>query len=342
MKKTALAFVLAVGLFLMSVCGGSALAEKKKYSATRLDLFDTVISLTGYADSEAAFNEVAQAAFAEFEKLHRYYDVYNEYEGIVNICTLNLNAGGNALKTDPCVIDLLKLGAEIYEKTGGRVDAVSGSVLRLWHDARTASLADPKNAYIPDMTALVEAKEHIGFDRIEIDEAALTVRLDDPEARIDVGATAKGYAAERVARLLPEGYLLSAGGNVVATSAKPDGTDWTVGVQDPDDPQKILLKLNIHGGAVVTSGDYQRVYEVDGVRYHHIIDLETCMPSRYWRSVSVICPDSGIADGLSTALFVLPIEEGAELLKQYGAEALWVDAEGNMRCTKGFEGYIVK
>ena len=93
-------------------------------------------------------------------------------------------------------------------------------------------------------------------------------------------------------------------------------------------------------GSVVTSGDYQRAYTVDGVSYHHIIDPETLFPAGYWRSVTILCPDSGLADALSTALFVLSLEEGLELLEKCDAEAMWVDAAGEISYSPGFEANI--
>ena len=124
-------------------------------------------------------------------------------------------------------------------------------------------------------------------------------------------------------------------GNVCATGSKyEDGTPWVVGVENPDGGE-YLRKISITDGAVVTSGDYQRTYEVDGKQYHHIIDPATGMPSEYWRSVTVVCDDSGLADALSTALFLMPLEEGKSLVAQCNAKALWVDGTGQIYTTEG-------
>ena len=117
------------------------------------------------------------------------------------------------------------------------------------------------------------------------------------------------------------------------------GTPWVVGVNNPDGGN-YLHTLNITGGSLVTSGDYQRYYTVNGKRYHHIIDPETRMPSEYWRSVTILCQDSGLADALSTALFLLPLEEGQALLNKTGAEAMWVDAQGREFFSPGFSDYL--
>ena len=146
---------------------------------------------------------------------------------------------------------------------------------------------------------------------------------------------------EQVAEQAPAGLLISVGGNVCATGPKDTaGTPWVVGIQDVDGSSNYLHTIYVKDGCVVTSGDYQRTYMVDGKLYHHIIDPETLYPSTYWRSVTVICGNSGVADALSTALFLLPLEEGQALLERYDAEAMWVDAEKNLFYSPGFQTLI--
>lgn len=133
------------------------------------------------------------------------------------------------------------------------------------------------------------------MDSIVIDESASTVFLSDPLLRLDVGAVAKGWSVEQVCKNAPEGLLVSVGGNVRATGPKPTGNPWVVGLQSPDgNADDYLHTLNLETGSVVTSGDYQRYYVVDGKPYHHIIDPETLYPADRWRAVSVVCPDSGL------------------------------------------------
>ena len=137
------------------------------------------------------------------------------------------------------------------------------------------------------------------------------------------------------------GLLISVGGNVCATGPKEEtGTPWVVGIQDPDGGDRYLHTLYTTGGSVVTSGDYQRAYWVEGERYHHIIHPGTLYPSAYWRSVTILCADSGLADALSTALFLLPQAEGQALLSQCGAEAMWVAPDGTITYSPGFEENI--
>lgn len=339
MKQRIPALALAAAL-LLSGCAGQAVTqpELRRYEASFLTLFDTVTTIVGYAETEEEFRRTAQEFHDGLLEYHQLFDVYHEYDGINNLKTVNDSAGGDPVKVDSRIIDLLLFCRELEQLTGGRVDVTMGSVLALWHEARTEGMDDPEHAALPDAGALEEAAKHTGFELLEIDREASTVCLADPQARLDVGAVAKGWAVEQVCRTSPAGLLVSVGGNVRATGPKPQGNSpWVVGVQEPDgEKQDYLHTLNIDQQSVVSSGDYQRYYTVDGVRYHHIIDPDTLRPGRLWRAVTVVCPDSGLADGLSTALFLLPRKEGAALAERCGAQAMWVDPDGGLLYTDGF------
>ena len=327
-------------LVLVAICLAGCSGTQKQYTVTFLDLFDTVTTVTHLGGSQAQFDEDSKAIRAELERYHRLFDIYNDYPGLNNLKTVNDQAGIAPVVVDRVIIDLLLDCRSYHELTGGRVNAAMGSVLSLWHDARNDGINDPMNAQLPKAEKLEAALEHISFDALIIDEEASTVYLSDPEASLDVGAIAKGWATQRVAESAPEGILISVGGNVCATGPKnAEGTPWVIGIQDPDGDGNIHT-IYVTGGSVVTSGDYQRVYYVDGVPYHHIIDPDTAMPASHWRSVTVVSADSGLADALSTALFLLPLEEGEALAAKCGAEVLWIDFEGNESMTPGFREMI--
>ena len=328
-------------LALLCGCAGPALQEEPKiYEASFLTLFDTITTVKGAAESKDAFSETAQQIHDELLHYHQLFDIYNDYNGLNNLKTVNDQAGIAPVEVDTAIIALLKDCRTYYDLTGGKVNVAMGSVLHLWHIARNHGINDMANAKLPDMAELEEAAKHVSFESILIDEEASTVFISDPAVRLDVGAVAKGWAAHRVAEKAPAGLLLSVGGNVCATGPKlEDGTPWVIGVQDPDS-NEYLHTLYVSDTNVVTSGDYQRTYLVDGKLYHHIIDPETLMPSTYWRSVTIVCNDSGLADTLSTALFLMEREAGLALLEQCDAMAMWVDAEGNVFYSPGFENLI--
>lgn len=336
--------IFCLSLILACVMTGCSVPEKKqeRYQATFLDLFDTVTTIVGFAESEEAFTEIVQPIHDEMLEYHQLFDVYNTYDGISNLKTINDQAGIAEVAVDERIVEMLLDCKEYYEATDGKVNPAMGSVLYLWHESRNDGINDPLNAKLPDKTALEDASKHMSFDEIIIDEEADTVFIQDADMRLDVGAVAKGWAAQKVAEHAPEKLLISVGGNVCATGPKDDkGTPWVVGIQDPDNSsEEYLHTIYVSGGSVVTSGDYQRVYVVDGKSYHHIIDPETLYPSEYWRSVTIVCEDSGVADMLSTALFLLPMEEGQKLLDEHDAKALWVDLDGTIFYSPGFKDLI--
>ncbi len=337
MKKRLVSGVVLLSLLLCG-CGER---ETKHYTATFLTLFDTVTTIIGPGETEEAFQVQAQQLHDELMVYHRLFDIYQEYEGLNNLKTVNDHAGVAPVTVDGAIIDLLIDCKGYYELTDGMVNPAMGSVLSLWHTARTEGIRDPLHAALPDAKELEEAAAHISMDSLVIDETASTVYLTDPQTRLDVGAIAKGWAVQRVAESAPEGLLLSVGGNVCATGSKTlTGDPWIIGIQDPDDSVSNLHTITLTGGAVVTSGDYQRTYTVEGQQYHHIIDPKTRMPGTLWRSVTVVCEDSALADALSTALFLLPLEDGMALVRKCNAETFWLDGQGQEYATPNFEKLI--
>jgi len=336
-------FLLLLSALVLLLSGCAPLQQQtqlKQYTATFLNLFDTVTTIVGRAEDEASFQLQAQSIHDELQVYHRLFDIYNDYDGLNNLKTINDQAGIAPVKVDEAVIALLEDCKAYYASTGGVVNAAMGSVLALWHDARNEGTNDPANARLPEDEALKAAAQHMDLDAVIVDAQASTVYISDPEMRLDVGAIAKGWATERAARNAPAGLLISVGGNVRATGPKDaNGTPWVIGIQNPDGDD-YLHTIYVTDQSVVTSGDYQRSYMVEGKPYHHIIDPDTLYPAALWRSVSVVCPDSGLADALSTALFILPRNEGQKLLDTYQACAMWVDTEGRIIMSPGFEDLI--
>ena len=340
-----LAFCLLCAL--LPACGRTE-PQLNKYSAYSFDWFDTATTIVGYAKSQEEFDTIANKALEMLGEYHRLYDIYHRYEGMENLCTINdvVDGAHRTVKVDHRIIDLLLYAREMHDKTDGMTNVAMGSVLKLWHDYRTIGMSDPAEASLPPMDKLQEAAGHTDITKMVIDEENSTVTLTDPQMRLDVGAIAKGYAAEQVARWLDkqEVYccLLNVGGNVRATGQKPDSTPWTVGLENPDqDAEDYLAYLNLTDEALVTSGSYQRYYIVEGKRYHHIIHPHTLMPAEGFLSVSIICPDSGMADALSTALFCMSLEDGKALIASLeGVEALWVTTDGVQTTSDGWSKYV--
>lgn len=337
-----LSLVMAM-LLLTGLLPSAALGETTRYKSSFFDVFDTYSEIIVYTQSEAEAQTALQNAHNELLAYHQLFDIYNSYEGINNLKTVNDQAGLAPVTVDQRIIDLLLFAKDMYAQTDGRMNIAMGSVLSIWHDYRTAGIDDPVNAALPGMEELQAAAAHTDISRLIIDDEANTVFLSDSAMRLDVGAVAKGYAVERVAQqMIADGVtsaLLSIGGNVRAIGIRGDGTSWRVSVQNPDltATDQTLTTVDLTNLSLVTSGSYQRYYTVDGKTYHHIIDPDTLMPATYLWAVSVVTEDSGLADALSTALFTLSVEEGQALLQRFpGVEALWVNLDGTLVRSAGF------
>ena len=345
--------LLMLGLLLIVTLSGcsktsqnssQAVAKIEPRGKAYFSFFDTVSYVYSYAgDEDELFNARTEGVADILDEYHKLFDIYYEYSGINNLCTVNKQAGGDPVLVDRKLIDFLLYCKELCNLTCGAVDVMMGSVLSIWHDARTA-----QEPYLPEASALEKASRHVGFDFLEIDEANCTVRITDSEASLDVGAVGKGYATEMAARWLEEqgvnSYVLNIGGNVRIVGTKPNGEGWVTGIKDPQNPDgSFALKLKLADCSCVTSGEYERYFTVDGVRYSHIIDPATLWPATYFASLSVITRDSGYADALSTALFCMSYEEGLEFVsKLEGVEVVWVFHDGQVKYTSGLEALIVK
>lgn len=323
-------FILSIITIAMVLGSAGCSNSKTKYTDYSFECFDTVTTIIGYENSKEEFDVVRDDIKAELFKYHCLYDIYNEYDGINNLFTVN-NAN-EAVKVDKEIIDLLKFSKEMYTLSGGKINVAMGSVLKLWHQYREEGIS------LPPENLLTEASKHTDINNVIVDEIDGTVFLCDPYMSLDVGAVAKGYAIEKVAEYLEEksvtGYLINVGGNVRAIGNKADGKEWNAGVENPDtkSTEPYIAQVNLSSEAIATSGNYQRYYTVDGKNYHHIIDSSTLMPGENFVSVSVVCDDAGVADSLSTTLFLMTYEDGIELSKNLALhEVIWVLPDGSVK-----------
>ena len=354
-KKRCVSFLsLLLAAMLLLSASPSARSEQgyAKFSRRDMSAFDTEITLIGYAKTEEEYNAVYDRVMERLRQYDHIFDGYNAYDGLHNLYYVNRHAALEPVEVPRELFDLISWCKERWE-AGQRITNIAmGAVLTIWHEYREAGIANPQEAALPPMDALREASLHTDFDSVILDEEKQTVFFADPEITLDVGAVAKGWAADAVAPYLREAmpsFLLSLGGNVYTGQPPLDGrANWAVGVQDPKADAltlamggtEILDIVDVNEKTVVTSGDYWRYYVVDGVRYHHIIDPSTLMPSRKMLSVTVVCESSTLADFLSTTLFVLSYEDGLQLVSGLeGVEAMWVLPDGSIACSPGMAQY---
>lgn len=326
-------------LSLLMICMVSSCSKKlNKFSMTATDLgFDTVVTFTAYTRNEAEFTkyqDIVKTSFLQYDKL---FDRYDSVEGIHNIKTINDMAGKEPVEVDQEIIELLKFSKTYDTITDNRFDITLGSLLDVWHTYRDQGIlanSEGEDGAIPTMEELASAASHKGWEHVIINEEERTVYLDDPDMSLDVGGVAKGYTVEKIAQKLEEAgcehAILNGGGNVRLLGDKPEADYWSVGIQIPDNENMtsdslISIKMN-SSSSFVTSGDYQRYYTAEGKLLHHIIDPQTLMPANYCRSVTIITPDSGIADILSTTLFTMSQREGMKLIETLREQDIDVDA----------------
>lgn len=326
--------------------------------------FDTITTYMSYVSSEDEFNEQCDYIEEQLNYYDQLFDKYNTYNGMNNLKTINDNAGKKAIEVDQPLIDLLNLSIERNRKISSKVNIAFGSVINIWHDYREEAESHDGVGTVPSDEELEKANQHTSIDSIEIDEKKKTVYINDALASIDVGATAKGYAIELIKDGLIEmdvdNFLLSGGGNVASHGQRkiqkegefylddcadkfcvgiesPQDGNYAASADDPDSENEAVLV--VQGESIVTSGDYQRFYQdVNGVRYHHLIDPETLYPAVHFRSVSIITEDSGLADFLSSAVFLMEYEEGLKLVNSLdGVEAIWLLEDGKIRMSDGLK-----
>ena len=323
--------VLAAALAAACVCmaTGCGRAAEKKQSAVGFYL-DTVITLTAYVEDISVLDDALKDC-GRYEAL-----LSRTVEGS-DVYRIN-HAGGAPVKVSSDTIEILKTARQVSELSGGAFDATIAPVSTLWDFTSGA-------AVLPDAGALSDSAAKVDYTKVEIDGDKVTL----PEGMmIDLGGIAKGYIADAVkARLMERGVksaILSFGGNIVAIGAKPDGSPWRVGIQDIDQPTGTYMLVSKNaGGSTVTSGIYERGFELDGTYYHHLLDPKTGWPAQNeLASVTIFSESSMWGDALATAAFVLGTEAGAELIEELdGIEAVFIARDRSVTCTSGAKAYLL-
>lgn len=330
MKKCVFVLTLLFALFLASCAVPSTSPRTMVY----YEYFDTVITVTGYDDDfDATCGKIEEI----LEKYHGLCDIYGD--GVLK--TVNETAGDAPVAVSDELFDLLVYAKDAHAKTNGKCSVTFGAVTSVWHGYRLRALDG--DVAVPSADELRRAAEHTDIDGLVLDADKKTVFFRDSELRLDLGAFAKGWVADVIADELcalgKTSYAVSVGGTVTATGEKPDGSGWIVGVENPagDAASPYTARVSVaHGLALATSGSYQRYYESDGVRYHHIIDTDSLMPENELLSVTVAAPTAAEADVLSTAVFCMSVENGRALAEELGVELLWVLSDGTVTMTDGF------
>jgi len=232
----------------------------------------------------------------------------------------------------------------VAQRSGGAFDPTIGKVVRLWNIDEWAVAEDTESFTLPTQEQISVLLTDCGYERIQLQDKQISMPSN---MQLDLGAVGKGIALDEIAALLEQrtevtGGVISVGGSILTYGSKEDGSPWKVGIVNPTDTRKQLGYLSLTGQwCVSTSGDYERYVEVDGVRYHHILNPHTGMPAASGvRSVTILSESGLQSDALSTACFVLGVEEGMALVEDFGAEALFVEENGEITMTDGMNKYF--
>lgn len=286
---------------------------------------DTVITLKAYGkDVTVALN----AAADEIYRLDRLFSV-TDPQSDISI----LNAGGNTISQDTA--SLLSTAYTLSQSTDGAYDFTVAPLMRLWGwYSDTCS--------VPTDDSIKETLASIGWNHVRLNDLNVSFRKKGME--LDLGGIAKGYAANSVANLLKENgvesALLNLGGNICLIGSKPDDSPWVIGIDDPNRPNSYLATVSVSDCSVVTSGSYIRNFTENGKQYHHILDPKTGYPvENDLTLVTVICKDNTLADGLSTALYVMGLEDAISFWKNgtYDFQAVFVKTDGSILITQELE-----
>ena len=318
-------------LSLMILCSGCG-AEKELPKLSEVGFYlDTVIILTAYTDDDQVLKDAMEEC-SRYEKL-----LSATIEGS-DVWRIN-HADGQPVEVSDDTMEVLRCAVRIAELSGGAFDVTIAPVSSIW-DFTSGE------AVLPDAEKIARAAKLVDYTKLELE--GNTVRLP-AGMMIDPGGIAKGYIADSVkAWLMDKGVrhaILSFGGNVVGIGTKPDGSDWKVGIQDIDKATgEYMLVSRNNGGSTVTSGIYERGFDLDGVRYHHLLSTETGWPvQNELASVTIFSDSSMLGDALSTTAFVLGTEEGTRLIESLeGIEALFIARDRTVTMTSGAEKYLIQ
>jgi thiamine biosynthesis lipoprotein len=303
----------------------------KPYQQTAFAL-DTIIDITAYGPN------AEPAVTSAIQEMTRLEALLSNYREDSEISAINRDAGGAAVPISLETEQVLKQALRYATVTQGAFDPTIGPIVELWGIGK-------KEDFVPSDEQIAAALKHVDYRRLELDEQQHTARLKDKGMSIDVGGVAKGYILDHMEAVLKsqgiQSALINGGGDIRGIGQKPDGTPWRIGLQDPRQTDGIAAKISLtNWDDIETSGDYQRFFDRDGVRYHHIFDPKTGKPTQTMSSASTVLRE-GMEDIPSNVLMILGKEQSLKLLQQFpGIEAIFIDYNGTVSYTPGLADSI--
>lgn len=322
--------VIVVGLFLQM----GRKQEKHLYKETRSSLY-TLVTITVVGDSPEKARKATAAAYDALDDLGRLLNFYAEDS---ELSAINRNAGIKPVHVSRDTLEIVKTALMVSEQTEGGFDVTVGPIVKLW---------DFKKKTLPSAAAIAERLPSVGYENIVIDEAAATVFLKKPGIQMDLGGIIKGFAADKAVQTLKangiEDGIVAVAGDIKLFGRQPDGRPWNIGIQNPraeGDKDELFATVNLGTQGISTSGDYQRYFILDGVRYHHLLNPKTGYPESLCRSVTVIAPEAALTDAYATGIFIMGPQKGLAVLERLGMDGVIIDRDGKVLTTKGIRDKV--
>lgn len=341
MKKSKIFIRLLAILCVLSITGCS-LPKTAKQAGELVEVtkteqyFGTIITITLYGDNEKELEQMLQESFLTCGKLE---NICSATLPDSELSKVNQQAYSKPVPVSEELFSVLKKAMYYYELSDGSFDVSIGRLTKLW------GIGTEKER-IPEETELEELKNRHGGEHIVLNEKDSTVQYTDEQLQIDLGAIAKGYASDVVKEYLSrqknlKGALLNFGGNIMTIGENKEGGNWKIGITDPLHPQNVCCAVSVKDRCVITSGNYERYFIKDGVRYHHILDPFTGRPAESGViSTTIIGTDGAACDALSTACYVMGLDRAMKLIEGLdGMECVLIDEKGAIHCSSGMEAY---
>lgn len=331
LKKSLAVIILVITLLLSSCQGGTAKAAVEPLSKSSY-LLGTIVEVTIYDKPD---EKIIDEVFARIAEIEREMTINNAETS--EIIALNNASGKNEVVLSPETFYVLEKGLQYSQNSKGFFDITVGPVVKSWN-------IGTEYAAIPDKNKLAEAVKLVDYTKLSLNKEKHSAYLEVPGMQVDLGAIAKGYAADESARILKENgvknAIINLGGNVLTIGGNPNGNPWRIAIQDPFNPRgEFIGVVNVKDKTVVTSGTYERYFEVNGKKYHHILDPFTGYPvENNLYSVSIITDKSIDGDGLSTTCLLYGLEEGMKLIEKLdNVEAIFITGDKKVYASSGLK-----
>ncbi|MEK6583371.1 MAG: FAD:protein FMN transferase [Nitrospirota bacterium] len=330
MKRLLIIVILLAGCALPTFLSNGCNPSLHIYKRSQL-LMGTIVEITVTASDEKKANEAITAAFNE---IHRLENIMSTYKPESDISKVNTAAGLHPVKVHKDLILAVKKSLEFADISGGAFNIAIGPAIDLWNIT--------ESEVIPSPAELAAIKPLIDYKNVVVNEKEGTIFLRKKGMRINLGGIGKGFAADYAYNVLRmygiNSGVIAVAGDLRVFGKKPDGTRWNIGITHPRKKDTAIAKIHLTDLSISTSGDYERFFIKNGVRYHHILSPETLYPSRGFQSVSVLAKDSTTSDALSTAIFAMGPDAGMKLIEKLeGVEAVIVRDDGSIWMSSGLK-----